>query len=244
MKENLLTLTILFIFIFKGYNQKLEGKWIRIDDDQTYSFPSCTIKEFGKNKVKIFSFDSLWTTVPIIIDQNRGTLTQGFANRNNEFKFEIINENILVEFHKEKEITEDTTFTKVFGQKYVRQRPTVINYPVDQILHKTYSHFLPSSFLRTHNIIKFKDDMCSKDQKELFTKLGIENSCDYYRIEKIDKTFFIVYYLKKDIRKWAMPIIEVNENNLLIYDPTFKSDFVRIDQIDMINTNEGKLYID
>lgn len=212
---------LFFLFIINYlHSQNLEGKWSLINDDHTYVSPQCLVIEFKKKELLHFSFDSLFHKTNIKINTNRHYFTERILNHTSKSKYSI-RDNIKLT------ITEKSSSGKLVKNYYARLLPTIVNFPIEKIIIKQYEHFYTTSFKRPDNKIKLKGIICSDFVRQIYG----ENSCRRYRIEKLDNTYFIVYYSSKDYRQWMVPIKEINQDHLIVYGVSGKNGFIKIKEI-------------
>jgi len=94
-------------------------------------------------------------------------------------------------------------------------------------LSKQYNRIYPRTLLTPHNILKLEGRLCDDPTAMI---LGNDN-CPRYRLEKIDKTYFITYQWKKNYRKWVFPVKEINKDYLIVYGVYEKEGFVKLHEI-------------
>ncbi|MDY8137511.1 hypothetical protein [Aquimarina sp. 2201CG5-10] len=218
-------LSILSLYCMQG--QDVLGKWARIDDDSTYSIPESVVIEITKKELLIYSFDSLYSKTKLKIDAKNKVFKKGENEEYSESRYKLKNDIFLTEYDEVNVVTDKGMISDTVAYKYVKLLPTIINHPIEKILNKNYEHFYGATFLRPHNNIRFDDLMCS-DQ---FKLIAGEDSCPKYKLKKLDKTYFIIYYADRTYRKWMVPIKEINEGHLVIYGVHGKDGFVKLHEI-------------
>lgn len=219
--------------------QDLKGKWVRIDDDYTFSTPQNIVIEITKRELITYSFDSLFSKTKLKIDTKNKLLKKGKKEHYLETKYQIIDSIYLIEYEKLHIHSEKGLTTKTTEATYAKLLPTSINYPLDSILNKNYKHFYGSNFMRPHDNIKFNELMCSDQVKRM---IG-EDNCPRYKLKKIDQTYFIIYYAEKEFGMWMVPIKEINKDHLIVYGLHGQEGFIRINEIKEIAPQQ-KVFFD
>ncbi|WP_378177889.1 hypothetical protein [Aquimarina sp. SS2-1] len=224
--KNLLLLLSILTYTNYSSGQDITGKWVMVVDDHTYSSPNSLIRELTENKEKIYSLDSLCFINQIKIDTT-DKLIKYYKKKQivNEINYELQDSLTLIEYSKSRRTKKINKFI------YTKLIPTTIKYPVDSIYKKQYEHFYPISMIRQEARLKLQGDMCSDKMKKIYERMEKLGWCYYYRLEKIDNTYFIAFYWRKNKRKWIVPIAEINRDHLLVYGIPGKEGFMKINEI-------------
>ncbi|PKV48538.1 hypothetical protein ATE84_0538 [Aquimarina sp. MAR_2010_214] len=224
--RNILGFLILFLteLIF---GQDLEGKWAMIIDDLTFTSIECPVIEIKDQRLITYSYDSLVGESNLEIDYKNKLFIHKDADNYIDYHFSYDQENLILTHHRLSGIDEDGNKSIINDFNYVKFATTIVNYPIDSVVKKQYDHFYGASFIRPEAKIRFYGLMCNDQVQQI---LGKEN-CPQYRLEKIDKTYFIVYYSSEEYKKWLVPIKEINEDYLLIYGIAGKKGFIKLHEI-------------
>ena len=119
-------------------SQNLEGKWLLVVDETTYTVPSCIILEYENNTERVYEFNKVINEFPVEIDSLKKTIKK---DSQTEF-YRIIDNNCL------EIITEENGSTK-YNPRFVRITPTVLLNPFDltkTLSFKEISGFQPVCF--------------------------------------------------------------------------------------------------
>ncbi|QKX04608.1 hypothetical protein HN014_06675 [Aquimarina sp. TRL1] len=178
-----------------------------------------------EKKLKTYSFDSLYSEHTIRVDTVNRMIKQGIGKKEIRYNY-LVKDSLTLEFYYTV-FDEEKSENKMVTWRYKKLIPTQINYSVAKFRKKRFHHFYSSSFTRPSNEIKLSGLMCSSEVEKIRGK----ESCKRYRLEKIDKTYFVVYYWKENNKQWMFPVAEINEDHMLIYGVPEKKEFVRLNEI-------------
>ncbi|TYP73458.1 hypothetical protein [Aquimarina intermedia] len=235
--KNTLSLFVFFVVQFM-VSQDLTGKWAMIIDDYTFTSIECPVIEITHDKLMTYSFDTLLGETKLEIDLKNKLFIHNDGVNYTDYHFTHDKSNFLLTTHKLSGMDRNGNKSIINNVNYVKLLPTVLKYPIDSIINKQYEHFYSKSIIRTESRIKFKGVIC---EEKVIEMVGIEK-CPRYRLEKLDETYFIVYYPNKDHKMWMVPVKEVNRDYLLIYGLVNKKGLVKLHEIKEIRS-ESKLYI-
>ncbi len=212
--------TILLFSINTAIGQKIKGKWAMIIPLNTYLSPDCPVIEIKENKLITYSFNKVEYDEPVIVDYKKKILRLGKENQTNS-EFEFIN-NYTIRLYQKSKNGKEQYFD------YVKLFPTIMNFTIEEVRNKQYEHFFSKSFIQQKDFIKFKGTMCSEYTEKI---IGIDR-CDRFRIEKIDHTYFIVYYSSsKKVKNYMIPIKEINKDHIIVYGVFEKDGFMKLKEI-------------
>ena len=234
MKE--LFFTLLFLYSGIITSQNLNGKWALVITNDMHVGIESLVLDISDKKMKTYDFDSLMFVKKIKIDTIGKIVKQGKGENVSEFKYNM-KDSITLTQHVRYQSNRIGNWKTTYWD-YVKLLTTQINYPLDSVLNKQYDLIYPISFLKPQSRIRFKGLLCGEQVIQLIGK----DNCPRYRLEKIDQTYFVVYYSTKDDRKWAIPIKEINQNHLILYGLARKKGFVKLHEIKEIK-NKSKIFI-
>ena len=217
IKLNIFIFTALLLNITEIQCQEILGKWSMVVSEDTYSIPSCLVYEYTIDTLSIYSYDRLFADIPIEYNEDQDLFKE---NRIKSVEYNLIDYNTLeLKRTQNNEVKRDT---------FVRLIPTKINYPVNMIINKKYKNFYSLSFTNPYEILYFNKVYCS--DKYIAYKHS-DLSCPRFKLEKLDNTWFIVYYTDSEQKKWMIPIKEINENHLIVYGVYGKTREIKVEEI-------------
>ncbi len=221
--KQLILNALIIIFSLPQINaQDLDGKWSMIVLENTISIPPTIIYEIKRDKLITYSFDRVYSIDSISINYQKKEMIVDSMKR----------DIIFVDDFKVKFSTIDQNNNKGY-QEFVKLIPTKINYPLDSIRKKEFEGFQFFTFMYNNKKIQFKDSICQD-----YFNYNSKKKCNKFSLEKIDNTYFIVYYLG-NTRYSLTPIKEINQDHLLVYGIAGKEGFVKLHEIKEIERTKS-----
>ncbi|HBT11445.1 MULTISPECIES: hypothetical protein [Leeuwenhoekiella] len=182
-------------------SQNLEGKWLLVVDETTYTVPSCIILEYENNTERVYEFNKVINEFPVEIDSLKKTIKK---DSQTEF-YRIIDNNCL------EIITEENGSTK-YNPRFVRITPTVLLNPFDLTKTLSFKEISGNSKNIKDTITINKSDLSPR--AKTFSNYKFEDS--FLKIVSWQNTYFLALKKGKKYQK-IWPLQEIGEDYFILY---------------------------